>query len=164
MGSTDKAIEIDVLERRLLSGSVSNEYSEVDEDTILYTASFDEMEDNYVKYQTAQWILYSLLLVLAWGIGVLMLLYLPVRRYVLRKDFRSRKLYVTPNAIVYKVSKKTSSGLLVPLCFIFYYVNFWLKDVLTSFGCKCVSPSAFFTEKIIVKVYFFSLHLSFSNY
>ncbi|CAL9111768.1 unnamed protein product [Musa acuminata var. zebrina] len=105
MGSTDKAIEIDVLERRLLSGSVSNEYSEVEEDTILYTASFDEMEDNYVKYQTAQWILYSLLLVLAWGIGVLMLLYLPVRRYVLRKDFRSRKLYVTPNAIVYKVSR-----------------------------------------------------------
>ncbi|RWW23387.1 hypothetical protein GW17_00012367 [Ensete ventricosum] len=32
-----------------------------------------------------------------------MLLYLPVRRYVLRKDFHSRKLYVTPNAIVYKV-------------------------------------------------------------
>ncbi|KAJ8466790.1 hypothetical protein OPV22_029342 [Ensete ventricosum] len=28
---------------------------------------------------------------------------LMLRRYVLRKDFRSRKLYVTPNAIVYKV-------------------------------------------------------------
>ncbi|GAB4838101.1 hypothetical protein Ancab_027632 [Ancistrocladus abbreviatus] len=31
-----------------------------------------------------------------------MLLYLPIRRYVLRKEFRSRKLYVTPNSIVYK--------------------------------------------------------------
>ncbi|KAJ8543364.1 hypothetical protein K7X08_005887 [Anisodus acutangulus] len=34
-----------------------------------------------------------------------MLLYLPLRRYILRKDIRSRKLYVTPNAIVYKVTR-----------------------------------------------------------
>ncbi|XP_039071516.1 uncharacterized protein LOC120218679 [Hibiscus syriacus] len=63
------------------------------------------MEDYFVKYQTAQWVLYSLVLVLAWGIGLFMLLYIPVRRYILRKDIRSRKLYLTPNSIVYKVTR-----------------------------------------------------------
>ncbi|KAG4990782.1 hypothetical protein JHK87_024239 [Glycine soja] len=32
-----------------------------------------------VKCQTMQWVLYLVLLILAWGIGILMLLYLPVR-------------------------------------------------------------------------------------
>nr|CAD1817641.1 unnamed protein product [Ananas comosus var. bracteatus] len=105
MASADEAVDIDVLERRLLSDSVSNEYNETDDDTVLYHGSFEEMEDKFVKYQTAQWILYSILLILAWGIGILMLLYLPFRIYVCRKDFRSRKLYLTSNAIVYKVTK-----------------------------------------------------------
>ncbi|XP_031502041.1 uncharacterized protein LOC116265517 isoform X2 [Nymphaea colorata] len=34
-----------------------------------------------------------------------MLLYLPVKRYILRKDLHSRKLYVTSEEIVYKVSR-----------------------------------------------------------
>ncbi|XP_042964015.1 uncharacterized protein LOC122298336 isoform X2 [Carya illinoinensis] len=34
-----------------------------------------------------------------------MLLYLPIKRYVLQKDISSRKLYVTPSEIVYKVSR-----------------------------------------------------------
>ncbi|KAL0558583.1 hypothetical protein IC582_003160 [Cucumis melo] len=63
------------------------------------------MEDNFVKYHTAQWVLYSFLLILAWGIGLLMLLYLPVRRYILRKDLQSKRLYLTPNSIVYKVTR-----------------------------------------------------------
>lgn len=103
MTSTDELVEEDSLEKGLLTGSARNEYSEAADETVLYDASFEDLEDNYVKYQTAQWVLYSLLLILAWGIGLLMLLYLPVRRYILRKDFRSRKLYVTPDAVVYKV-------------------------------------------------------------
>ncbi|KAM5547162.1 hypothetical protein ABKV19_001588 [Rosa sericea] len=98
MGSDD-VVEIDSLEKGLLSGG-GNE-----EEPVLYAASFREMEENYVKYQTAQWLLYSALLILAWGIGLFMLLYLPVRRYILRKDIRSRKLYLTSNAIIYKVTK-----------------------------------------------------------
>ncbi|XP_027068628.1 uncharacterized protein [Coffea arabica] len=112
--------EIDRLERGLLldsSGSSADSQSANDEEEeeetdhfdeeepVLYTASFEEAEENFVNYQTAQWILYSLLLILAWGIGLFMLLYLPFRRYILRKHIRSRKLYVTPNAIVYKVIK-----------------------------------------------------------
>ncbi|MCL7028851.1 hypothetical protein MKW94_011299 [Papaver nudicaule] len=34
-----------------------------------------------------------------------MLIYIPIRRYVLRKDFSSRRLYITPNEIVYKVTR-----------------------------------------------------------
>ncbi|KAL5565977.1 hypothetical protein UlMin_029141 [Ulmus minor] len=41
-----------------------------------------------------------------------MLLYLPVRRYILQKDIFSRKLYVTPNEIVYKFSRP----LFIPFC------------------------------------------------
>ncbi|KAE8700355.1 putative Auxin response factor [Hibiscus syriacus] len=63
------------------------------------------MEEDFVKYQTAPWVLCSLVLVLAWGIGLFMLLYVPVRRYILRKDNRSRKLFLTPNSIVYKKEK-----------------------------------------------------------
>lgn len=105
MNSTDDVVEVDSLEKGLLTGSVPNESREANDETILYDASFEESEDNYVKYQTAQWVLYSLLLILAWGIGALMLLYLPIRRYILQKDFQSRKLYVTPDAIVYKVTR-----------------------------------------------------------
>ncbi|PHT76240.1 hypothetical protein T459_19762 [Capsicum annuum] len=88
--------EIDQLERGLLVEQ---------EEAVIYRASFEETEDNLVKYETARWVLYSLLLLLAWGIGLIMLIYLPLRRYIVRKDIRSRKLCLTPNAIVYKVTK-----------------------------------------------------------
>ena len=99
----DERVQVDALERYLLAGLSSNDYNRIIEDEVLHDASFAEMEDNFVKYQIAQWILLSVLLVLAWGVGVLMLLYLPFRIYVCRRDFRSRKLYLTPHAVVYKV-------------------------------------------------------------
>ncbi|KAF3330017.1 hypothetical protein FCM35_KLT05348 [Carex littledalei] len=115
MGSNDDAIQIpiDALERHLLSGSPSFSKKEKDEDEedasmVLYTASFEEMEERFIKYQTAKWVLYSLVLILAWGIGLLMLLYLPVRIYIARKEFRSKKLYLTPDAIIYKVCRPLS--------------------------------------------------------
>ncbi|XP_026438574.1 uncharacterized protein LOC113337105 [Papaver somniferum] len=93
--------EIDVLESGLLLPDSRTE-DEDDERVVLYSASFAEMEEIYVKYQTIQWVLYSLLLVLAWGIGLFMLIYIPISRYILRAEFRSRMLYITPNSIVYK--------------------------------------------------------------
>ena len=105
MGTGDEVVEIESLERSLLSESVTGgEETETDDEPVLYTASFGEMEENFVKYQTTQWVLYSLVLILAWGIGLIMLLYIPVRRYILRRDIRSRKLYLTPNSIVYEVN------------------------------------------------------------
>lgn len=71
---------------------------------ILYMASFDDLGAKSVQYDTIIWLSISLLLVLAWGIGIIMLLYLPIRRYVLKKEISSRKLYVTPDEIVYEVS------------------------------------------------------------
>ncbi|WVZ90907.1 hypothetical protein U9M48_037161 [Paspalum notatum var. saurae] len=101
----DEKVQVDALERQLLSGLSSSDYNTSFEDEVLHDASFAEMEDNFVKYQIAQWILLSVLLILAWGVGVLMLLYLPIRIYVCRRDFRSRKLYLTQHAVVYKVNK-----------------------------------------------------------
>lgn len=108
METRDEVVEIESLEKGLLSSEATKNgdfTAEEDDSAVIYTASFDEMEENFVKYQTAQWVLYSLVLILAWGIGLLMLLYVPVRRFILRKDIRSRKLYVTPDAIVYKVTR-----------------------------------------------------------
>ncbi|XP_068309505.1 uncharacterized protein [Pyrus communis] len=102
MATGNDVVEIDSLEKGLLSEIATEAEAE---EPVLYSASFQEMEENFVRYQTAQWLLYSALLILAWGIGIFMLLYLPVRRYILRKDIRSRKLYLTPNAIVYKYAK-----------------------------------------------------------
>ncbi|CAN6334532.1 unnamed protein product [Urochloa humidicola] len=105
MGSPEERVEVDSLEKHLLAGLSSDDHNTSIEDEVLHDALFAEMEDNFVKYQIAQWILLSVLLVLAWGVGVLMLLYLPIRIYVCRRDFRSRKLYLTPNAVVYKINK-----------------------------------------------------------
>lgn len=104
MTTQDEVVEVDSLEKGLLSDSGSREENGNEDERVLYTASFEEMEEKFVEYQTAKWVLYSLLLILAWGLGLLMLLYLPIRRYVLRKDVRSRKLYLTPDSIVYKVN------------------------------------------------------------
>ncbi|XP_078432773.1 uncharacterized protein LOC144704285 [Wolffia australiana] len=89
------------LQKAETSGGVERE----EEEKVLCMASFEGMEDSFLRYQTALWILYSFVLILAWGIGILMLLYAPIRRYVLRREFRSRKLYLTPDAIIYKVTK-----------------------------------------------------------
>ena len=67
---------------------------------VLYRASFQELMPGYLQYDTIIWALISLL---AWGIGLLLLLYLPYKRYVLKRDILSRQLYVTENNIVYKV-------------------------------------------------------------
>ncbi|TVU03009.1 hypothetical protein EJB05_51473 [Eragrostis curvula] len=72
---------------------------------VLYRASFLELMPNYLQYDTIIWALISLLLVLAWGVGLLLLIYLPYKRYVLKRDILSRQLYVTENKIVYKATR-----------------------------------------------------------
>lgn len=134
MGSGDGAAKLNLLERGLLSKLGSyDEDTGAENETVLYTASFQEMEDKFIKYQTAQWVLYSLLLVLAWGIGLFMLLYLPVYRHILRKDFRSRKLYVTPNAIVYKVNLPVLQD-----SFLFYFNQVHVILVKSFYVCLCI--------------------------
>ncbi|KAL4573681.1 hypothetical protein LXL04_020496 [Taraxacum kok-saghyz] len=96
---------IDHLEKGLLSDARECNDCEDDDEPILYSANFEEAEDDFMKLKTTQRMLYSLLLILAWGFGLLMFLYIPVRRYILRRMIRSRMLYVTPNSIVYKVIK-----------------------------------------------------------
>nr|XP_043621837.1 uncharacterized protein LOC122593484 [Erigeron canadensis] len=99
----------------LLSNPVSERDSDEDGDVseqILYIASFKEFASSVVTYDTIIWVSISLLLVLAWGVGVIMLLYLPMRRYVLSKDLSSRELYVTSSEVVYKVSRPS-------------YIPFW---------------------------------------
>lgn len=108
LGQTDGLSEHRLSQNQLLADP---ELELDDDDTvdssepILYSASFEGIAKNIIQYETVIWLSISLLLVLAWGVGIIMLLYLPVRRYILRKDISSRKLYVTPSEIVYKVSR-----------------------------------------------------------
>ncbi|KAK2971832.1 hypothetical protein RJ640_000996 [Escallonia rubra] len=108
MGHTDGLPKRGSSKDLLLDDHVSELGANEEEDAageILYMASFEELAAKNIQYDTIIWLSISLVLVLAWGIGIIMLLYLPVKRYVLRKDISSRKLYVTPNEIVYKVSR-----------------------------------------------------------
>jgi hypothetical protein len=59
----------------LSSGSVSD-FEDEESDVaskIHYIATFKELEESHVQYDTIIWILIPLLLVLAWGIGLIML-------------------------------------------------------------------------------------------
>ena len=108
MGSTAGLSELRSSKDQILAEPISESGEDEEEDSleqIIYSASFQELAANSLKYDTVIWLSISLLLVLAWGVGIIMLLYLPFRRYVLRKDFSSRKLYVTPDEIVYTVHK-----------------------------------------------------------
>jgi hypothetical protein len=116
MKKMEEVVEIDTLEKSLLENND-------EEEAVLYAASFRETEKNFVKYQTVQWVLYSVLLILAWGIGLLMLIYIPIRRFILRKDIRSRTLYLTPNAIVYKV-------IFSPVTYFYFYLSFFLLAMI----------------------------------
>ncbi|CAI8613094.1 unnamed protein product [Vicia faba] len=110
LGHTDRLSELRPSKDQILADSGS-EFGDDDEEEkicseqILYSVSFEELASNSIKYDTVIWLSISLLLILAWGVGLLMLLYLPFRRYVLRKDFASRRLYVTQTEIAYKVSR-----------------------------------------------------------
>ncbi|KAE9460085.1 hypothetical protein C3L33_08010, partial [Rhododendron williamsianum] len=130
-GRSDVLPELGSSKNRLHSGSVS-ELSDDEEagasDQILYTASFKELAAKNVQYETIIWVSISLLLVLAWGVGIIMLLYLPIKRYVLQKDISSRKLYVTPHAIVYKVIY------LILLLLLTHYLG-KVIDVIIEQGC-----------------------------
>lgn len=107
LGHTDRLSEPSTSKDQIRADSGSefgdDEEEENCSEQILYSVSFEELASNSIKYDTIIWLSISLLLVLAWGIGLLMLLYLPFRRYVLRKDFDSRRLYVTQSEIAYKV-------------------------------------------------------------
>jgi hypothetical protein len=103
LGHTDGLSELGSSRDPLIAYPESELNVEDDEEQILYAASFEELAKNHVKYDTIIWISISLLLVLAWGVGIIMLLCFPIRRYMLQKDISSRKLYVTANEIVYKV-------------------------------------------------------------
>ncbi|KAI7736539.1 hypothetical protein M8C21_020613 [Ambrosia artemisiifolia] len=117
LGHMDSMSRLRSSKELLLSDPVSELDGDMDDDEvvsgqILYAASFEEFASSILTYDTIIWVSISLLLVLAWGVGVIMLLYLPMRRYVLSKELCSRQLYVTPSEVVYKVSRPS----FVPFC------------------------------------------------
>ncbi|KAI5069995.1 hypothetical protein GOP47_0014338 [Adiantum capillus-veneris] len=131
MESVDGQSDADYLEVQLLTDPVEN----ADSGKILHTATFSDFEERFVNYETLQWIVISLLLIPAWGVGVVLLLYTPIRRYIMRRDFRLRKLYVTSDAIVYKATRpafipwlgvsKIDKCILLPL----------ITDIVLEQGC-----------------------------
>ncbi|KAK8693498.1 hypothetical protein V6N13_071081 [Hibiscus sabdariffa] len=107
LGHADDLSELGSSKDQLLADpeALEDDFKSESSEPILFAASFEELAGNNLQYDTIIWVSISLLLVLAWGVGIIMLLYLPFRRYVLQKDISSRKLYVTPSEIVYEVSR-----------------------------------------------------------
>lgn len=139
LGHTDRLTEELISSNDQILADPVSEFGNDEEETcseqIVYSASFEELASSSIKYDTVIWLSISLLLVLAWGFGLLMLLYLPFRRYVLRKDLSSRRLYVTHTEVVYEVSRPS-------------YIPFWgtitierrlplslVIDIITEQGC-----------------------------
>lgn len=112
LGHTDRLSEELISSNDQILADPVSEFGNDEEETcseqIVYSASFEELASSSIKYDTVIWLSISLLLVLAWGFGLLMLLYLPFRRYVLRKDLSSRRLYVTHTEVVYEVHMNSS--------------------------------------------------------
>nr|CAB3450478.1 unnamed protein product [Digitaria exilis] len=110
---------------------------------VLYRASFQELMPGYLQYDTIIWAMISLLLVMAWGIGLLLLLYLPYKRYVLKRDILSRQLYVTENHIVYKVIIREASRRTQE-------VQGWKSRLNSGEGPSYLPPSSGFHSKVKV--------------
>ncbi|XP_051152294.1 uncharacterized protein LOC127266173 [Andrographis paniculata] len=102
---------------------------------VLHTASFEELASKNVQYNMIIWVLISLLLVLAWGIGIIMLLYLPYRRYVLQKDIESRKLYITSKEIVYQVTRPSFIPFLGEIKIQKHVPLYLIIDIIIEQGC-----------------------------
>jgi len=114
-----------LLEERNKAYGTLDEEEEMEHGLVLYRASFGELEDTYIRYRT--WALFgiSLVMILAYGLGLLMLVWLPVLRYIAREDLRSRRLYITSENVVYKNAppaccpcfgvNKTEKHILLPL-------------------------------------------------
>lgn len=78
------------------------EEEDLEHGRVLYRASFEEMEDTYVRYRTWALFFIGLAMIFAYGLGFLILLWIPVLRYIARQDLRSRRLYITSENVVYK--------------------------------------------------------------
>eukprot|EP00246_Nothoceros_aenigmaticus_P015194 TRINITY_DN6203_c0_g1_i1.p1 TRINITY_DN6203_c0_g1~~TRINITY_DN6203_c0_g1_i1.p1 ORF type:complete len:293 (-),score=22.46 TRINITY_DN6203_c0_g1_i1:979-1857(-) len=127
----------DYLEAQLLTDPVSQADDESGPETgrIVYRASFEDLEHSHVNFETLYWFLISVVLILAYGVGLLMLLYIPVRRYVVRRDIRSRQLYVTSSALVYKVERPVFLPCLGKYKREKHFLLHLISDIVVEQGC-----------------------------
>jgi len=94
------------MERDLETGNTYPvvELNEVEHGKVLYHANFSQNEDRYMAYMTMRFVIYALILIPFYGAGLLLLLYIPVYRYIARQDIRSRRLYITSESVVYRTA------------------------------------------------------------
>ena len=70
---------------------------------VLWSANQEGMESAYKKYHTTLWCLLGLVLIPAYGVGLLLLLWAPVIWLNARDGFRARRFYVTEKGIVLRL-------------------------------------------------------------
>lgn len=90
--------------------SSSNECTtliDVEDGHVLFEAEFND-EKRYMDYRTLWFVLLCLGLTLCYGVGFLGLLWLPVMHTIWRQDYRNRRLFITPENVVFKTN--------VPVC------------------------------------------------
>jgi len=72
---------------------------------VLYRAEFSKFESAYVNYWTLCFLVLCFGFTLIYGVGLLMFPYVFVYRYVLRQEFRRRRLYISSEGVVFKSSQ-----------------------------------------------------------
>jgi len=116
-----------------LTESPDNEY---EHGKILYQTNFSHREEQYVKYKSMKFFLACLIMIPFYGIGILMLIYLPVYAYIARRDIRSRRLYITTESVVYRTAPPVH---VVPCCGVTMTEKHTLlplvTDVIVEQGC-----------------------------
>lgn len=71
---------------------------------IIYAASFKRNANTYMFYASLAYMLICIPLILAYGIGLILLLWSPVLWYLNYMDITTRKLFVTSDSIIYITS------------------------------------------------------------
>jgi hypothetical protein len=118
----------------------THEIEEVEHGQVLYRASFGPAAiEKYISYKTWGWVLISLCMILAYGMGIFMLIYLPVMRHIWREEIKKRRLYVTSESVVFKTE--------TPCCCPCFGSSRQEKHVMISLVTDVVLSQSWFQQK-----------------
>eukprot|EP01102_Stenamoeba_stenopodia_P004368 TRINITY_DN14675_c0_g1_i1.p1 TRINITY_DN14675_c0_g1~~TRINITY_DN14675_c0_g1_i1.p1 ORF type:complete len:276 (+),score=69.14 TRINITY_DN14675_c0_g1_i1:99-926(+) len=126
------------------------EAEETEHGRVLFQASFLENEAKYVSYITWGLFFASLLMAVFYGVGLLLLFWIPVLRSNARKDLQSRRLYITSENVVYKTAapafcpcfgvNKTEKHILLPLITDVILSQSWFEAWFGIYSVKIENP------------------------
>eukprot|EP00999_Lentomonas_sp_LEN2_P000157 NODE_1149_length_986_cov_184.387660_g1104_i0.p1 GENE.NODE_1149_length_986_cov_184.387660_g1104_i0~~NODE_1149_length_986_cov_184.387660_g1104_i0.p1 ORF type:complete len:239 (-),score=41.47 NODE_1149_length_986_cov_184.387660_g1104_i0:225-941(-) len=71
---------------------------------VLFEADFSS-EDKYVRYTMFAWIIGCFVMLLCYGLGLFMVCYTPVFLWIVRREYRRRRLFITPEHVCFQTNR-----------------------------------------------------------